>query len=87
MKIFQIHQRKMLYWHILLSLLFSLLLLLFNMVLLDLYLVIRHLVKIWKPLPYEDFVDLCCISNISLMIFDQERHGYYLHGMNPLGQA
>ncbi len=38
-------------------------------------------------MPYEDFVDLCCISNISLVIFDHDLHGYYLHGMNPLGRA
>lgn len=39
------------------------------------------------PMPYEDFVDLCAISNISLIIFDEALHGYYIHGMNPFGQA
>lgn len=38
-------------------------------------------------MPYEDFVDLCAISNISLIIFDEALHGYYIHGMNPFGQA
>lgn len=49
--------------------------------------VIRHLFRIWFPLPHEDFVDLCAISNISIIIFDEALHGYYIHGMNPFGQA
>lgn len=52
-----------------------------------LILVLRYLVKTWNPLPHEDFIDLCCLSNISLVIFDHPLHGYYIHGMNPLGKA
>lgn len=50
-------------------------------------LVIRNLVKIWFPLPAEDFVDLCTMTNISILIFNEYLHGYYIHGMHPLGQA
>jgi meckelin len=39
------------------------------------------------PLPYETFVDLCCIANTSVFIFDADLHGYYIHGENPSGQA
>ncbi len=41
----------------------------------------------WFPLPEEDFVDLCCISNISIFIFDETLHGYYIHGRNPIGKS
>lgn len=49
--------------------------------------VIRKLLKIWWPLPEEEFMDLCCISNLSIFIFDQGIHGYYIHGMSPLGRS
>jgi len=29
---------------------------------------------------YQNFVDLCAVSNISCLIMDQEFHGYYIHG-------
>lgn len=48
---------------------------------------LRRLVRIWWSLPAEDFVDLCCLSNISIFIFDEALHGYYIHGKNPLGKA
>lgn len=48
---------------------------------------LRRLVKIWWSLPAEDFVDLCCLSNISIFILDDSLHGYYIHGRNPLGKA
>lgn len=47
----------------------------------------RRLFKVWFPLPVEDFVDLCCISNISVFIFDETLHGYYIHGRNPIGKS
>ena len=50
-------------------------------------LVLKYLFKVWVPLPHENFIDLCSISNISIIIFDESLHGYYIHGMNPLGQA
>ncbi len=49
--------------------------------------VIRYLIKIWKPLPFEEFTDLCAICNISVLMFDNEYKGYYIHGRSPYGQA
>jgi Meckelin (Transmembrane protein 67) len=34
--------------------------------------IFRYLIKIWKPLPYEEFTDLCSISNISVLMFDDQ---------------
>jgi len=31
----------------------------------------------------DDFVDLCAVTNTSVFIFDQDLHGYYIHGENP----
>ena len=39
------------------------------------------------PTPIQNFTDLCSIANISLMVFDKEFHGYYLHGMSPSGTS
>jgi meckelin len=47
----------------------------------------RYLIKIWFPLPYEEFTDLCSISNISVLMFDSEYKGYYIHGRSPYGQS
>ena len=33
-------------------------------------LVLRHATKTWFPLPQEDFVDLCSVCNVSIIIFD-----------------
>ncbi len=32
-----------------------------------------------------NFIDLCSVSNISVFILDQNRHGYYIHGRSPHG--
>lgn len=45
----------------------------------------RRLLNIWVPYPYEDFVDLCSIANISIFMLDDNLHGYYIHGENPFG--
>ncbi|CAF3088811.1 unnamed protein product [Rotaria socialis] len=34
-----------------------------------------------------NFVDLCSVSNISIFILDQNRHGYYIHGRSAHGIA
>lgn len=39
------------------------------------------------PLPHVSFMDLCSISNISVIMFDESFHGYYIHGRSPYGQA
>lgn len=33
------------------------------------------------------FVDLCVISNISILILNDTFHGYYIHGKNPSGKS
>mmetsp|Transcript_23765 Transcript_23765/g.18154 ORF Transcript_23765/g.18154 Transcript_23765/m.18154 type:complete len:350 (-) Transcript_23765:634-1683(-) len=32
---------------------------------------------------YQEFMDLCSVSNISVIIMDQYLHGYYIHGEAP----
>lgn len=44
-------------------------------------------VAIWNPPPYLDFVDLCSVANISIIIFNEELNGYYIHGKSPIGSA
>ena len=39
------------------------------------------------PLPIHNFVDLCSITNVSVFIFDQRLHGYYIHGESTGGQS
>jgi len=39
------------------------------------------------PIPYQNFVDICAITNISVLMFDESFHGYYIHGRSPYGQA
>ena len=49
--------------------------------------IIRYSIKLWFPLPIEEFTDLCAICNISVLMFDNEFKGYYIHGRSPYGQA
>jgi meckelin len=39
------------------------------------------------PQRYTEFVDLCSITNMSVLMFDESFHGYYIHGRSPFGQA
>lgn len=48
---------------------------------------LKYGLKFLFPLPCEDFVDLCCIANTSIFIFDMDLHGYYIHGESPSGQS
>jgi meckelin len=43
--------------------------------------------QLWIPLKKQEFMDLLCVSNISVFILDQSLHGYYLHGQSPSGKA
>ena len=45
----------------------------------------RYAVKKWFPLKTEEFTDLCSVTNISVMIFDDSFGGYYIHGRSPYG--
>lgn len=52
-----------------------------------LFLVLRKLIVLRYPTPIQNFTDLCSIANVSLMVFDKQFHGYYLHGMSPSGSS
>ena len=43
--------------------------------------------QIWLPLKKQEFMDLCSVSNISVFILDGLLHGYYIHGLSPIGKA
>mmetsp|Transcript_11259 Transcript_11259/g.12736 ORF Transcript_11259/g.12736 Transcript_11259/m.12736 type:complete len:412 (-) Transcript_11259:2-1237(-) len=44
---------------------------------------LRYAVYIFWPLDFMNFVDLCSVANVSLFIFDEKFHGYYIHGESP----
>jgi hypothetical protein len=48
---------------------------------------LRRILSFRFPHKYDEFVDLCAFTNISLFIFDESLHGYYIHGQSPSGQA
>jgi hypothetical protein len=39
------------------------------------------------PPPYLNFVDLCSVMNMSMMLFNEELKGYYVHGKSPSGSC
>jgi meckelin len=43
--------------------------------------------SIWIPLKAHDFTDLCSVANLSVIMFDEILHGYYIHGQSPAGIA
>lgn len=47
------------------------------------YYIIRYSLSFLFSLSYMDFVDLCSVANVSLFIFDEKFHGYYIHGESP----
>ena len=49
--------------------------------------VVAYGLRHWVPLRHEEFVDLCSITNMSVLMFDESFHGYYIHGRSPYGQA
>jgi len=36
---------------------------------------------------YVNFVDLCSVANISVIMFNEELNGYYIHGKSACGAA
>lgn len=48
---------------------------------------VQYIVKGKLPLRTDELTDLCSITNISILIFDESFHGYYIHGRSPYGQA
>ena len=49
--------------------------------------VLRRLVQIWIPTRKTEFLDLCSVANISVLILKESLRGYYIHGQSPLGVA
>lgn len=48
---------------------------------------VKYMFQLCYPLETTEFVDLCSICNMSLLMFDESLHGYYIHGRSPFGQA
>ena len=44
-----------------------------------------YVLKMCYPLQTTEFVDLCSICNMSILMFDESLHGYYIHGRSPFG--
>ena len=51
------------------------------------YFLRRILNLILIPLKKNEFLDLCSVANISVIILDDKLHGYYIHGQSPFGKA
>ena len=49
--------------------------------------VIVRLLQVWNPTQKTEFLDLCSVANISVLIFQDSLRGYYIHGQSPLGVA
>ena len=51
------------------------------------YFLCRILNLILIPLKKNEFLDLCSVVNISVIILDDKLHGYYIHGQSPIIKA
>jgi len=51
------------------------------------HLLISYIFQVCFPFNQQEFIDLCCVSNISVLILDESLHGYYIHGISPAGKA
>ena len=40
-----------------------------------------------KPPDYVEFVDLCSVANISIIMFNEDLNGFYIHGKSPSGAS
>ena len=40
-----------------------------------------------NPPGYIDFMDLCSVANMSVIIFNEDLNGYYIHGKSPSGSS
>jgi hypothetical protein len=47
----------------------------------------RYIISFLFPLKYVNFVDLCSVANISVFMFDEKFHGYYIHGESPANSS
>ena len=49
--------------------------------------VLRRIIQLWVPTPSTEFLDLCSVANVSVLILQESLRGYYIHGQSPLGKA
>lgn len=49
--------------------------------------VLTMLIALKYPPPYVEFVDLCAVANISVIMFNEDLNGWYIHGKSPSGAA
>ena len=49
--------------------------------------VLRRIIQPWVPTPSTEFLDLCSVANVSVLILQESLRGYYIHGQSPLGKA
>ena len=49
--------------------------------------VLSRIFQIWLPMKKTEFLDLCCVANISVLILQDSLRGYYIHGQSPIGTA
>ena len=49
--------------------------------------VLRRVIQPWMPTPTTEFLDLCSVANVSVLILQDSLRGYYIHGQSPLGKA
>ena len=48
---------------------------------------LTYLVSLKFAPPYVEFTDLCSVANISVIIFNEDLNGWYIHGKSPCGAA
>lgn len=46
---------------------------------------VKHALAGSFPLRHVEFVDLCSITNMSVLMFNESFQGYYIHGRSPYG--
>ena len=46
---------------------------------------IAYILKPLFPHKSEQFVDICSVCNVSLLLFDNSFKGFYIHGKSPYG--
>ena len=49
--------------------------------------VLRRVIQPWVPTNTTEFLDLCSVANVSVIILQDSLRGYYIHGQSPLGKA
>jgi Meckelin (Transmembrane protein 67) len=47
----------------------------------------QRFLAIWGGSDLHDFVDICSLANISILVMDEPMHGWYVHGRAPSGKG